>query len=136
MCLVISDCHSKKRSGKYKAKISFYPIKVYKVLWTYSSSERWRTPCMNTVVPFKNGIAIMYAYDMIRKYRKSKTKTRINTGIHSFLSKESAEAMSSEMLTYIHGYSIDIFEAYIPPFTRYFIGNKGDIVSEMLIVKK
>lgn len=131
MCLTIcSESHIfNKHKGRYVPKIALKRIKVYKVLiW---SKGVYKTPFQIMPVFFNNGKAVINS-NMYDHYQTSWYKGIVCEGVHAFRTRE----LARNLCRHLNKLQPIVFEAYIPPFTRYFIGDRGDIVSEKLIVKK
>ena len=67
---------------------------------------------------------------MMDHYRDSSVICTIKIGIHAFYNKNIAVSLAS-----LQKENYAVFEAIIPPFTKYFVGLAGDIVCEKLIIK-
>lgn len=108
-------------------KISFKPIKVYKVV-IEDLNGKIKTPYQGSKL-LKRAKGIFFLPE------KHNNDFIINKGmIHAFRLKEEAKSfeMGYFMLYYNSIKGIKTITAYIPPFTRYYIGEKGDICAKRM----
>ena len=136
MCLVINfKKHSSNiKTGKYRPRISIFPIVVYKVLYKKEYGISWYTPQRDFPIEFHNNKCVMES-DMVSSYASDSYVDLVFQGIHAFT--ESGIAIHASRFWETNGFikNYHVFKAIIPPFTKYFIGINDDIVSEKLIIK-
>jgi hypothetical protein len=120
MCLIID----RKKHILLRPKISLFPIKVYKILYTNLSGELI-TPYMGYQINFINKKCVLSAkFNIINDF------SAINEGIHAYYKFHIAKSDVNDL------YKCKIYKAIIPPFTKYFYGIKGEIVAEKMIIKE
>lgn len=108
-------------------KISMKPIQVYKVL-KHSHGR--------LVTPFKEqSCKIGETIKAKNSWLKGIFKYEIEgEGIHSYRDKESVENFIDCYLPFYRKLYVHICE--IPPFTPYWIGDRGDIAASKMIIKE
>lgn len=108
-------------------KISFKPIKVYKIV-IETSNGRIRTPYQGSNI-LKRAKGIFFFPKKQNNYL-----TIYGGMIHAFRTREEAQKFSTGYFIHNH-YSIKdikVITAYIPPFTRYYIGQDWDICAKRM----
>lgn len=118
MCLIINL----KKHILLRPKISLFPIKVFKIL-----IDGHLTPYRFHQVNFINGKCVLSA-KFNSNFRYTYT---IEEGIHGYYKLKNA----TTDLAHFVGEGGCIYKAIIPPFTKYFYGWNGNIVSEKMIIK-
>ena len=120
MCLIISPY----KHFFLSPKISLFPIKVFKIL--INSPCGHLTPYRRHSVNFIDGKCVLSAkFDSNFKWTHT-----VEEGIHGYYKLENATAD----LKHLFKDGGCIYKAIIPPFTKYFYGFGGNIVSEKMII--
>lgn len=109
-----------------RPKISLFPIKVFKIL--IDDPYGHLTPYRLHRINFINGKCVLSA-KFNSNFRYTYT---IDEGIHGYYKLKNA----TTGLTHFVEEGGCIYKAIIPPFTKYFYGWNGNIVSEKMIIKK
>lgn len=124
MCLIIDQSkHKTGKNNRFCAKMSLFPIKVYKIL-AISRSGKLITPCIGYQINFINKKCVLSAkFNIINSLE-------IHEGIHAYYKFNKAKSVRYDIRIY------RIYKAMIPPFTKYFYGINGEIVAEKMIIKK
>lgn len=122
MCLIIDQSkHKIGKNNQFCAKMSLFPIKVYKILYITPSGELV-TPYMWHQINFINNKCFLSAkFNIVNS-------SEINEGIHAYYKFINAKSDVNAVRSY------KIYKAIIPPFTKYFYGICGDIVAEKMII--
>ena len=132
MCLTIDPLqHSFDNQNYYEPKITRLPKKVYKILYIDPISKNKYTPYRCVFIDFRDEKAVLEEPNMMYHYIHDSWKLKIDVGIHAFYDKDAAFAR----LTSLSYGNYAVFEAIIPPFTKYFMGVDGDIVCKKLIIE-
>lgn len=108
-------------------KISFKKIKVYKVIIEDMNGK--------IKTPYQGSKLLKRAKGIFFFPKKHNNDFIINKGmIHAFWLKEEARnfEVSYFILNYTSIKNTKTITAYIPPFTRYYIGKHGDICSKRM----
>lgn len=104
-------------------KISFKKIKVYKVVLEYNGGLITPFQCSK---PFKRAKGIFFFP------KRCGHRLFIEKGmLHAFIDKASAISQKSAINSTSYSQA-KIINAYIPPFTRYYIGEYGDICAKRM----
>lgn len=128
MCLYIDEKHRSRFTGKYKAKLAFRDIWVWKVLsCARKSPVEWKTPCRGMIINFKDGKAELEPYTK-KEFERVDVEygfgVKRGCGYHSYV-KQKYTALG----IYEH-----IFKAKIPRGSYYYIGSHNEICSNKLII--
>lgn len=124
MCLIIDESkHKTGKNNRFCAKMSLFPIKVYKIL-AISFSGKLITPYIGYQINFINKKCILSAKLNIVN------SSEIKEGIHAYYKFNNAKSDVDDIRV------CRIYKAMIPPFTKYFYGINGEIVAEKMIIKK
>lgn len=109
-------------------KISFKPIKVYKMILEDKDGK------LETA--FRHSKLLKRAKGIFFLPKRIGPKLYVEKGmIHAFSTKEKALFVRQDYIMfnhYINNLNVRIITAYIPPFTRYYIGEYGDICAKRM----